>query len=140
LSLYLDINVVIGLLTDDPLNSRATAMLRSNSEPLLISDFGAAEYSAVVGRRVRMGMITRQHGLDALAIFDQWSVRNVGRVEIEPADVAAAGTYLRRFDLSLRTPDAIHIAITRRVGAMLATFDQRMAMAARSLDLVVTNA
>jgi predicted nucleic acid-binding protein len=42
---------------------------------------------------------------------------------------------LRRLDLNLRTPDAIHIAIAQRLGAELATFDVRMAESAEALGV-----
>jgi predicted nucleic acid-binding protein len=42
-----------------------------------------------------------------------------------------------RLDLTLRTPDAIHIAIARRLDATLVTFDQRMATNARALGMAV---
>jgi len=37
------------------------------------------------------------------------------------ADVAAAAAFLRRLDLTLRTPDAPHIAIAQRIRAELLT-------------------
>jgi predicted nucleic acid-binding protein len=37
----------------------------------------------------------------------------------------------------LRTPDALNIAISQRVGAALATFDDKMADNARSLGVPV---
>ena len=40
-------------------------------------------------------------------------------------------------DLGLRTGDALHIAIARRTGATLATFDKRMGEAARSVEVAV---
>lgn len=45
----------------------------------------------------------------------------------------AAEAFLRRLDLAIRTPDALNIAITQRIGAALATFDQKMAASAGSL-------
>jgi predicted nucleic acid-binding protein len=54
-------------------------------------------------------------------------------VEIASSDVAQAGDYLRRFDLALSAPDAIHIAAAQRLGARLVTFDRGMARAAQAL-------
>jgi len=47
---------------------------------------------------------------------------------------------LRRLDLNLRAPDAIHIAITERANATLVTFDLKMADSARSLGVAVASA
>ncbi|MGD9616467.1 MAG: PIN domain-containing protein [Alphaproteobacteria bacterium] len=58
-------------------------------------------------------------------------------MEISPADVAAATIFLRRLDLTLRTPDAFHLAIAQRLGATLVTFDRRMAGSAGTLGVAV---
>jgi hypothetical protein len=73
----------------------------------------------------------------ALAGFDIWLARGANRVEIGTGDIALATTYIRRFDLTLRTPDALHIAIARRIEATLVTFDRTMAAAARALGMAV---
>jgi hypothetical protein len=80
-SLYLDTSVVVALLTEDPLNLRASAFFQAGSEIPIISDFGSAEFSSVVARRVRMGTITPDHGRAALAVFDAWTVRTAHRVK-----------------------------------------------------------
>ena len=54
-----------------------------------------------------------------------------------PGDLAAATMFLRRLDLPLRTPDALHIAIAQRLGATLVTFDRQMAASAHALGTAV---
>jgi len=75
----------------------------------------------------------------AIADFDRWKVRDTTSDALSTADVAEASSILRRFDLVIRTPDALHLAMARRVGAELVTFDERMADAARMLGLAVTS-
>ena len=139
MSRYLDTNAAVGLLTADPLSARVRTVLRQSSEPIFISDFLGVEFSAVVSRKARAGTITRQHALDALAALDQWSTR-VSRFALEAGDIARADLFVRRLDLPLLAPDAIHIAIAQRLGATLVTFDRQMAAAARSLGLAVAGA
>ena len=139
MSRYLDTNAAIGLLTVDPLSARVRTVLRQSSAPIFISDFLGVEFSAVVSRKARAGVITHQHALDALAALDQWSAR-VSRFELEAGDIARADLFVRRLDLPLLAPDAIHIAIAQRLGATLVTFDRRMAAAARTLGLAVAGA
>jgi uncharacterized protein len=55
--------------------------------------------------------------------------------EVHAVDVRLAGIYVRRFDLGLRAPDAVHIAIARRLDATLVTLDRRLAAAARELGV-----
>ena len=58
-------------------------------------------------------------------------------MEISPADVASATAFLRRLDLTLRTSDALHIAIAQRIGATLVTFDRQMADSTRTPGVAV---
>jgi uncharacterized protein len=139
LSGYLDTNTVIGLLTTDPLTARVKAVLSQGFGELIVSDFVAAEFVGVIGRKMRAGIIARQYALDALTALDQLSLR-VSRVVLQASDIPRADAFLRRFDLPLQTPDSIHIAIAQRLGATLVTFDRRMAAAARVLGLTVAGA
>ena len=139
MSHYLDTNAVIGLLTADPLTPRVTALLRQVAGPMIVSDFTAAEFAGVIGRKMRTGVIPRQYALDALAALDQFSLR-VSRIALEPSDVPCADGFLRRLNLPLLVADAIHIAIAQRLGATLVTFDQRMASMARTIGIAVAGA
>ena len=56
-------------------------------------------------------------------------------VEIAASDARLAYVYTRRFDLGLRAPDALHLAITRRLDATLVTLDRRLATAAGELGI-----
>jgi len=134
---YLDTSVIVNLLLKEPFSARAEAFASRNRDVLVVTDFAAAEVSAVVVRLVRMGETSEDAARVHLADFDDWLARSVLRLEITPADIARADSYMRRLDLSLRTPDAIHIATARRLEARLATFDRRMADAARILGVPV---
>src|SRR5579863_7775305 len=102
---YLDTNILVALLTPEPFSGRADAFLQSNNEPLIVSDFAAAEFSSAVARRVRMREFTLDQARITLSRFDTWMGCAADRSEISPADVAIATTFLRRLDLTLRTPD-----------------------------------
>jgi len=132
-SLYLDASVLVALFVIDPVSTRAAAFLSAHPSIVIISDFGAAEFSSAVARRVRTGDLTREDGQLAFLNFDAWTARAASREEITAADIGAADRILRRLDVNLRAPDAIHIAVTQRVQAMLVTFDRSMAASARTL-------
>jgi predicted nucleic acid-binding protein len=136
-SVYLDASVLVALLTVEPLNGRADSFIASTREPLIVSDLASAEFSSAIARRVRMRETTRAEARADLADFDLWTMRSTQRTELAPIDIAVATTYLRRLDLPLKTPDAIHIAIALRIGATLVTFDRQMAVSARSLGSTV---
>lgn len=140
MNLYLDASVVVALVTKDAFTSRADAYLRAVGPTLIVSDFAAAEFAAVVARRVRMKQISQSIAEAAFAALDGWITRATERVETTSADVTAAALALRRLDLPLRTADAINIAIAQRIGATLMTFDEKMAVAARALGVDVATA
>lgn len=82
-----------------------------------------------------MGELLAGRARIAFANFDAWTPRATQRVQSSAVDVRAAEAFIRRLDLSLRTPDAINIAIAQRLGATLATLDRRMAADAERLGL-----
>lgn len=137
---YLDASVMVALLTNDPLTARADTFLRASTPVLVLSDFAAAEFASAVARRVRSGEIAVEDARAAFSALDTWAARTTQRVETTAADVKAAEAALRRLDLTLRTPDALNIAIAQRAGATLATFDTKMADAARALGTEVAAA
>ncbi|HLY45903.1 MAG TPA: type II toxin-antitoxin system VapC family toxin [Stellaceae bacterium] len=134
---YLDTSVLAALLRPEPSSNRADSFIRRNPADLTVSDFTAAEFASAVARWVRTRELNETAARTALESFDLWLTRSAQRVEVSPADIAAATTFLRRLDLPLRTPDAIHIAIAQRLGATLVTFDRRMAASAAALGTAV---
>lgn len=137
LSIYLDASVLVPLFADDPFTERARTLATGSRSALIVSDFAAAEFASALGLRCRMRTSTAESAKTALGDFDDWSKRFAVAADMHGADIRAADAFLRRLDLNLRTPDAIHIAIAQRLGAQLATFDVRMADCARALGAPV---
>ena len=102
---------------------------------MVIADFASAEFASSISRKVRMLRLSASDARDALATFDLWAGRAAERAELAAADVGVATQYLRRLDLTLRTADAINIAIAQRLGAELATFDRKMIESAAVLGV-----
>jgi predicted nucleic acid-binding protein len=69
----------------------------------------------------------------ALGTFDEWRRRSTTRRLTSAGDIAACERLVRRFELRLQAPDALHIAIALADGATLVTFDERQAQAMRQL-------
>ena len=137
MSLYLDANVLVALLTSEPLSTRADDFVGNNPEGLIVSDFAAAEFASAIARRVRTRETTVEDARRDVADFDVRVARLTVRTDLNASDIAVAATYLRRLDLTLVTPDALHIAIARRIDAILVTFDRTMAVAAGALGVAV---
>jgi uncharacterized protein len=130
-NVYADASLIVALIVPDIFNERARRYIDSERPTLLVSDFAAAEFSSVLRTRE----LTAAQARTAFAEFDAWSALRGRRLELTGADVALAETFLRRLDLTLRTPDALNIAIAQRHECTLATFDVGMADAARALGL-----
>lgn len=138
MSLYLDASVLVALFVIDPTSARAEAFLLAHPDGIMVSDFGAAEFSSAVARRVRMHALSADEGRLAFSNFDAWLVRSAEREQLRAADIDSADRILRRLSINLRTPDALHIAISQRVGATLVTFDRLMAQSAQRLGIAVS--
>jgi predicted nucleic acid-binding protein len=132
---YFDTSFLVALLIAEPSSDRADRFAKEHPSSLIVSDFAAAEFASAMARRVRTKATTIDEARADLSDFDAWALRSTFRTEISPADVAVAESFLRRLDLTLRTPDAIHIALARRVGATLVTFDERMKANAQTLGI-----
>jgi len=99
--------------------------------------FAAAEVASALSRLVRMALLTEADASARLADFDAWRAAMSLPVDIGASDARLAYIYVRRFDLGLRAPDALHLAIARRLDATLVTLDRRLATAARELGVAV---
>lgn len=140
LTVYLDASVIVPLFMRDALTDRARQYLRNARPALLVSDLGAAEFSSAVARKVRMGELSTDEAQAAFSTFDIWIASETGRAQISPDDAPMAERFIRRLDLTLRAPDAMHIAMALRLGATLATFDKAMEDSARALGCPLADA
>ena len=93
-----------------------------------------------MSQKIRMRQLTIEEAREAIAAYDMWSSIHANMENIAPEDIGYAAQTIRRLDLNLRAPDAIHIGITRRLSLTLATFDERMAFCSRSLGVALAQA
>lgn len=136
----LDASALVALFCEDVHTVRITGFLARVAPMAIISDFAAAEFASVVARKVRVRQYTAMEATGIFGVFDAWALRNAVTLQAQPADTALATGWLRRLDLTLRTPDAIHIALASRLDATLVTFDAGMAAAASTLGIPVAPA
>jgi predicted nucleic acid-binding protein len=139
---YFDASVVVSLIIEDAHSERADLLafrLAPQAEDLIASFWTLAETASVVAARVRDGALTRESAAERFA-----NVRAVtfprAPEPVTHADTELAWRLLAGLDQTLRAPDALHLAVARRLGATLATFDKTMADAARALGLEAVDA
>jgi predicted nucleic acid-binding protein len=137
LNLYLDASVLVPTLVQEAASASVAGLLSRSDEGLIISELAAAEVSSAIGRLVRMSLLAESAGLGRLEAFDVWRMRDTERLDLQPPDFRLAANLVRRFELGLRAPDALHAAICQRAGLALVTLDARLARAASSLGIEV---
>jgi predicted nucleic acid-binding protein len=134
---YLDASALVSLVfTDNRLATFVELVFRQKAQ-LLMSDFGRAEFASAVSIRVREGSLPKAEAAELLDWFDDWQPSAIRLVRMRSSDLRDATEFVQQFELKLRAPDALHIAVARRLGASLVTFDRRQAAAAVSLGLTV---
>jgi hypothetical protein len=131
--IYLDTSVIVPLFLSEPRSRDSERVCASDA--IIVSELATAELSSALGLAVRSKRLPGDVAQSILSLFDAWMPVHAAAAEVLGDDFAVATVLLRRFDLALRTPDALHLAIASRLGATLATFDRRMAVAARALGV-----
>ena len=137
MSVYLDASVLVSIAIGDQFRNRALGFVGNVGQTMLASDFAMAEVTSAIARLVRTGETLAQPARTGLADIREWAARVTERALIQSIDVAFADAALSRFNLTLRTADAIHIGAAQRLGATLVTFDRKQAESARKLRAAV---
>jgi uncharacterized protein len=138
-ALLLDASVVVDLFVTSENSGLARDLLEQRAHEVMVSDLAVGEYGSAVSRLRRIGVVDGERAQQLFVLFDVWRARNAIAVTTEASDIRAAGSHVRHPDVTLRMPDAIHIATAHRLGAALATFDVRQADAARKLGVGLFN-
>ncbi len=137
---YLDTSLLVPLFVIDSSAERARAFMETEAPTPIVSDFAAAEFASAISQLVRTNALYSAQAASIFSMFDTWRAGRATECWVEQSDVATASAILRRLDSALRTPDALHLAMARRIGVPLATFDQRLAEIAMENGVVIAPA
>lgn len=132
---YLDASALLPMLIAEPGSGAVDAFMETADDGMVVSEFAAAEVASALSRLVRTDRLAAHHASACLADFDAWRATAAEDVELNAADVRLANLYVRRFELMLRAPDALHAAVCRRADLELITLDHRLATAAEALGV-----
>lgn len=136
---YLDASALVLLVVAQPRQKDVLALIAQAQQPPFISMFAVAEASSAVSKLVRTKTLSADDAMAALSDLDDWVSINARFIDVEPADIHQANLLVRQFELKLRTPDALHLAICRRLGARMVTLDKNLATAAQGVDVAFIN-
>ena len=135
MSAYLDASVIPPTLIEEPGSAIVDRFLGEIDQQVVVSELAAAEVASALSRLVRTGLLEIGEARDRLADFDAWRAAATQDFDIQPSDLRLANVFVRRFDLMLGTPDALHAAACRRQDHLLVTMDRRLAAAALELGV-----
>ena len=130
MTIYVETSVLVSFVFDEPDSNRVRDWFRRTTQQIIISDLARLEFPAVVARSMRTRRFNPSEASAALASFDLLAARSQP-LRHDRADFAAAETLVRDFTTKLTALDALHLASAKNAGATLATFDGRLAKAAR---------
>jgi len=132
---YLDASVILPTLIKEDASTVVDRFLGEVREPLAVSEFAAAEVASALSRLARTGLLDHDSAIARLADFDAWRAASTTDVDLQASDIRLAHVFIRRFDLMLRAPDALHAAVCGRENLLLVTLDKRLAKAAEELGV-----
>lgn len=128
---YFDTSLLVAALIREAGTAAAkTYLIGCGDEPWLISRWVTTEFSSALAIKVRTGMITTSEQTAALNMFRRFSALRLDVVNVESADFDVAAEMSDHSGVALRAGDALHLAVCRRLGTRLATFDAGLAAAA----------
>ena len=134
---YLDSCVVLSLcLGDSGYDAAEQWLLAQADKPLWVSHWVLLEFSCVVALCLRRGELTAERGLAINAEFEFFRQERLSLLEPRGADYLQARQWLQEFKgPSLRSGDALHLAIAKRQNLTIASADQGLVKAAEALGL-----
>ena len=131
MTVYLDTSLLAATVFDERSSETARAWLTRTRQPLIVSDLVRLEFAAVVSRAVRTARFDDAAAKRALTSFDELRTAALPMGHTRN-DFDLAERLARDFATKLSAPDALHLATAANAGASIATYDLRLADAARA--------
>ena len=131
---YWDTSALVPYYLPEPLSDQVQTRLLKD-EPA-VSWLVEVEFFSTLTRKVRAGELDRVHAERVASLFlahlDEGFYH---RLPLEALHFRMARDWIGRFDLPLRAPDALHLAVAFTAGLPLVTADQVLAQSAEALGI-----
>jgi predicted nucleic acid-binding protein len=132
---YLDTSVIVAYYCPEPLSEKSEAFIISHGQPA-ISNLTELELFSAVSRKISEGGMKRTDGSRVTARFlSHLDNQFYRRYPIEPQHYRLARDWIGQFTLSLRSLDALHLAVASSEGATLVTADETLAKSGKSVSV-----
>lgn len=135
---FLDASVLVYLIAGDAGWIEIADVIAAREIEGFYSDFGWGEFVAALGARVRRREMPESYA-DALIVQSQAYLTDWTYAQITSKDVKRATDMVAQFSLSLKLPDAIHIATADRLGLTLVSTDVQQVRAAAATGVATIN-
>ena len=134
---YADTSIVVAYYCTEAGSAEAEKLI-TGSDDVAISMLAELEFHSALSRKVREKALTNK---DARRISSQFELHLKGDyftlLQIEASHYAIAKNWISGFDTSLRTLDALHLAIAFSRNIPIATSDKSLAKSAEVLGVSV---
>lgn len=135
--LVLDTSVIVAFYIPEATSSRVQRLFSSSTE-LAISSLVEVEFASAIARRVRMKSITKHEGQRVLEEFRSHMQDNLYAFKPITQEVfTLANQWLGSFQTSLRTLDAIQLAVAHVNDLPFVTADKVLIKSAKELGVAV---
>lgn len=133
---YLDTSAILPYYRQEAKSGTIQNLLVSLVPPVMISSLTRVEFASALARWVRMGELTGSQADLVQTTFDQDIQSGLFSVSaVEGSQYSLAEKWISKRTTSIRTLDAIHLACSHRLGAIIITCDTMLANAADILGL-----
>jgi predicted nucleic acid-binding protein len=135
---YVDTSLLVAYYCPEPLSEKAEIFLTSHS-PLVISTLTELELFSAVSRKVREKDLNRPSARRILAKFlSHLDGHFFASLPVTTHHLRLARDWIGQFNTSLRSLDALHLAVASLEGLTMVTGDRDLAESAKILSLNVT--
>jgi uncharacterized protein len=124
LSAYLDTSVMVPLFLNEPHSFAAKAWIISSRQKLFYSYFAHGELNSAISRNVRMRVVDERQAESIRSAAAEWLSLSLQRVEIDDEDIEMASKLVTKPLPNLLMPDALHLAVCKRLGLSFVTLDK----------------
>jgi uncharacterized protein len=123
---YLDASVIVPLFKQEIKSESVRDWIETCEVRIAVSALCIGEVHAAFSRQVRLGIWDKSMAADARSTFDSWIEVAADTVELANNDVVVAADLVRQPFPKLLMPDAIHVALCKRLKLRLVTLDNEL--------------
>ena len=135
--IYADTSLLLPCYVPEEQSIQAQRIIET-ADGIAVSDLTIVEFYVGLARKVRTGTLNVVQMEESRSFFDAHLSQGLyRRVALSSDHVAAVRAFCVESKIPLRTLDALHLAAALDLGAVVATFDRRLAEASREHGLEV---